>query len=290
MKKLILGCGYLGRRVAQAWLADGQEVLALTRSSQRASELEAGGIQPIVGDVTSSFHLSDCGDIDTVLFAVGFDRTAGKGIRDVYVEGLRRTLDQLPMPPRRFIYISSTGVFAQNDGQWVDENSACEPVREGGRACLAAEALLRRHPIHQRAIILRLAGIYGPDRLPKLQDVLSGKPIPASANGYLNLIHVDDAAGIVLAAEQQAVAPELLLVSDGHPVLRGDFYRALARLTNSPEPRFADPHVESSSRQRGSTDKRINSSKLRERLQFAYRYPSYVEGIAEIVGDVARGE
>ncbi len=201
MKKLILGCGYLGRRVAQAWLEAGQEVLALTRSSQRAEQLAANGIRPIVGDVTSSLDLRDCADIDTLLFAVGFDRKAGKPIRDVYVEGLRRTLDQLPALPRRFIYISSTGVYSQNDGQWVNEQSPCEPVREGGKACLAAEELLRQHPVGQRAIILRLAGIYGPDRLPKLQDVIAGKPIAATANGYLNLIHVDDAVQIILAAE-----------------------------------------------------------------------------------------
>jgi nucleoside-diphosphate-sugar epimerase len=283
MKKLILGCGYLGRRVAQAWLDGGHEVLALTRSAERAETLAASGIRPIVGDVTSSLDLNDCDDVDTVLFAIGFDRTAGKQIRDVYVEGLRRTLDQLPMLPRRFIYISSTGVFAQNDGQWVNEQSACEPVREGGKACLAAEELLQQHAIGERTIILRLAGIYGPDRLPKLREVVAGRPITASANGYLNLIHVDDAVRVVLAAETQLSPPEMLLVSDGTPVLRGDFYRELARATNSPEPRFEEPFTDSSTAFRASTDKRIDSELLRERLRFTYRYPSYVEGLAEIV-------
>jgi len=283
MKKLILGCGYLGSRVAQAWLASGWEVLALTRTSQRAEELAAVGIRPIIGDVTGSLDLRDCEDIDTILFAVGFDRAAGKQIRDVYVEGLRRTLDELPMPPRRIIYISSTGVFAQNDGEWVNELSPCEPVREGGKACLAGEELLREHAVGRRAIILRLAGIYGPDRLPKLQDVVAGKPIAATANGYLNLIHVDDAVQIILAVEDQLSPPELLLVSDGHPVLRGDFYRELARLTNSPEPRFDDPSADSSTADRTSTDKRIDSTLLRERLRFTYRFASYVEGLADVV-------
>ncbi len=283
MKKLILGCGYLGRRVAQAWLEVGHEVLALTRSAKRADAFAACGISPIVGDVTSSLDLTDCDDLDTVLFAVGFDRTAGKAIRDVYVDGLRRTLDQLPSLPRRFIYISSTGVFAQNDGQWVNEQSACEPVREGGKACLAAEELLQQHAIGERTIILRLAGIYGPDRLPKLREVVAGRPITASANGYLNLIHVDDAVRVVLAAETQLSPPEMLLVSDGTPVLRGDFYRELARATNSPEPRFEEPFTDSSTAFRASTDKRIDSELLRERLRFTYRYPSYVEGLAEIV-------
>ena len=285
MKKLILGCGYLGRRVAQAWLEVGHEVLALTRSAKRADAFAACGISPIVGDVTSSLDLTDCDDLDTVLFAVGFDRSAGKAIRDVYVDGLRRTLDQLPSLPRRFIYISSTGVFAQNDGQWVNEQSICEPVREGGQACLAAEELLRQHAMTSRTIILRLAGIYGPDRLPKLRDVIAGKPIVASANGYLNLIHVEDAVQIVLAIEQQLTSPELFVVSDGHPVLRGDFYRELARVSDSPPPRFDEPLADSSTAFRASTDKRIDSSRLRERLRFTYRYPSYVEGLVNLLAD-----
>ncbi len=282
MKKLIFGCGYLGSRVAQAWLDGGQEVSALTRSKQRASELRTRGVRPIVGDVTSSLDLSGCDEIDTILFAVGFDRTVGNAIHDVYVEGLRRTLDRLPTLPRRFIYISSTGVFAQNDGQWVNEQSVCQPGRDGGKACLAAERILRQSALSERTIILRLAGIYGPDRLPKLRDIVAGNPISASPTGYLNLIHVDDAVQIILAAEQPSVTPELLLASDGQPVLRGTFYRELARVTNSPEPRFEDPMAESSTAHRASTDKRIDNSKLRDRLRFTYRYPSYVEGLTSI--------
>lgn len=288
MKKLILGCGYLGQRVAQAWLDGGDEVIALTRSSARMRELESRGIRPIIGDVTSTLDLSGCVDIDTVLFAVGFDRTAGNAIHDVYVDGLRRTLDQLPEPPQRLIYISSTGVFSQNDGNLVDEQSVCEPTRAGGKACLAAEELLRQHSLGARAIILRLAGIYGPGRLPKLQDLVAGKPLAAAPNGFLNLIHVEDAVRLVLAAEQQLHPPEMLLVSDGQPVLRADFYRELARLTNSPAPSFEGVSTGSTTGQRASTDKRIDNKRLREQLSFTYRYPSFVEGLAAIVAGLER--
>jgi nucleoside-diphosphate-sugar epimerase len=119
--------------------------------------------------------------------------------------------------------------------------------------------------------------------LPKLQDVIAGKPIAASANGYLNLIHVDDAVQVVLGVEQQLAAPELLVVSDGHPVLRSEFYRELARVSNSPPPRFEEPSADSTAAFRASTDKRIDSTHLREWLRFTYRYPSYVEGLADIL-------
>ncbi len=283
MKKLIFGCGYLGRRIARAWLDQQHQVLAVTRSVQRADELRNSGILPIVGDITQELNLSDCADVDTLLFAVGFDRKAGNAIHDVYFDGLRRVIDALPELPRRLIYISSTGVFAQNEGQSVNEQSPCEPTREGGKACLAAEQFLQQHAIGSRTIILRLAGIYGPDRLPKLQDVIAGNSIAVAPNGYLNLIHVDDAVEIVLAAEQQLQTPELLLVSDGHPVLRGDFYSELAKQTNSPPPSFGQSSLGATTNNRASTDKQIDSSRLRELLQFDYHFPSYVEGLAAII-------
>ena len=290
MKKLIFGCGYLGNRVAQAWLAQGDEVLAVTRSVARAKEFVARGIKPIVGDITDSLDLSDVDGVDSVLFAVGFDRSCGKEIREVYVDGLRNVLQRLPDSFRRFIYISSTGVYGQTDGEWVDEDSPCEPERAGGQACLAAESLLQAHEFETRTTILRLAGIYGPARLPRMKDVIAGNPIDSPADGYLNLIHVDDAVSVVLATAQLADAPERIVVSDGQPVLRGEFYRELARLSGAPEPRFAASPPASATHGRHSTDKRINNNRMRERLRITLRYPSFREGLAAIVAAELAGD
>lgn len=283
MKKLVLGCGYLGGRVADAWIGRGEQALAVTRSAERAREFTSRGIDPIVADIGGTIDLSAASEIDTVLFAVGFDRTSGKTIRDVYVNGLRNVLDALPHSITRFIYISSTGVYSQSNGEWIDEDSPCEPQREGGRACLEAESLLRAHPLGARSVILRLAGIYGPNRLPKLRDIVAGRPIEAASRDHLNLIHVDDAVRTVLAAEHHTQTPELFLVSDGQPVPRGDFYRELARLCGAPEPQFVEPTGSTTASQRGSSDKRVANQRLRERLAFDLRYPSYREGLAAIV-------
>ncbi len=288
MKKLILGCGYLGSRVATAWLTQGEEVLAVTRSPQRAEEFRSRGIKPIVGDVTESLDLRDGDEIDTLLFAVGFDRTAGHSMQAVYVDGLRSVLEQLPAWPRRFIYISSTGVYAQEHGEWIDESAPCLPRREGGQACLAAEELLREHVIGERTITLRLAGIYGPGRLPKLADLLAGRPLAVSAHGFLNLIHVDDAVRVVLAAEAKLAPPELLLVSDGHPVLRGEFYRELARLSQAPEPIFSTSEIDASTAPRALTDKRIDNRRLIQHLGGILHYPTYREGLQSLMRDQIR--
>ena len=286
MAKLIFGCGYLGMRVAHRWLDAGHDVYATTRSATRAKEFRALGIHPLVRDLNSTVVLPELPSLDTVLFAVGFDRTSGKTIHDVYVEGLRNALASLPHSFQRFIYTSSTGVYGQSDGQWVDEDSPCEPTRDGGCACLAAERLLEAHPRGPRAIILRLAGLYGPRRIPKWDAVKAGIPLSVEPHGYLNLIHVDDAARIVLAAEANAKPPCRYLVADGEPVARGDFYRELARRLAAPSPQFVNPPPGSSAAERAISSKRVRNARMRHDLDVTLMYPSYREGLAAIAAHI----
>ena len=283
MAKLIFGCGYLGSRVADLWRAAGDEVYAVTRSAQRAASFASAGLKPIVADLTAASELPIPQEVRTVLFAVGYDRAGGPSIGEVYVGGLERALAALPASIRRFVYISSTGVYGHVTGSEVDESSPCHPTREGGRACLAAEQLLRASRFADKAIILRLAGIYGPGRIPRSQDLLAGRPIDAPAAGWLNLIHVEDAAGIVLLAERHAQLPRLYVVSDGQPVQRGDYYRELGRLVNAPPPQFVEPPPASPAAERAASDKRVNPRLMMTELSPTLRYPSYREGLAAIV-------
>ena len=105
-RKLIIGCGYLGRRVARRWLAQRDAVFALTRSAERAGEFQASGIVPIVGDVTDPASLATIPDVETALYAVGLDRASGKSMREVYVGGLENVLNHLVGKVRKFLYIS----------------------------------------------------------------------------------------------------------------------------------------------------------------------------------------
>jgi nucleoside-diphosphate-sugar epimerase len=280
--KLVVGCGYLGSRVAALWRAQNQPVTVVTRSAERASGLQADGYAPLVADVTdppSLVKLRQLGPIESVLYAVGFDRAAGKTLHEVYAEGLRTLLDALPVTVERILYISTTGVYSQNDGDWIDENSVCRPTREAGRVCLEAESLLTQHAFGPRAIILRLAGIYGPGRIPRRNELLSGQPVAAAADAWLNLIHVDDAARIVLAVEKQVRPPHVYLVSDGHPVRRRHYYEHAARLLNAPPPVFCEPEPQELANRRGGTDKRVNIARLTSEVRFDFQYPSFGEGL-----------
>jgi nucleoside-diphosphate-sugar epimerase len=230
---LIIGCGYLGRRVAARWTAAGRAVAALTR--RNADTLRNLGVAPVVGDVLDPASLRGLPAAGTVLYTVGMGRGSGRSMREVSLDGLRHVLDTLPAP-RRFVYVSSTGVYGQTDGSWVDESSPTEPTEESGRVVLDAERLLREKL--PAAVVLRFAGIYGPGRLLRRQSLLKGEPLAGDPAKWLNLIHVDDGAGAVLAAEAHAAPGETYNVADDEPVSRRGFYTLLAELLYAPPARF----------------------------------------------------
>lgn len=280
MDRLIVGCGYLGQRVARLWRDAGDTVWAVTRSPERAKQFQKEGLTAHVGDILQVETLTGLPEVDTVLFAVGYDRTSDASIEEVYVKGFQNLLDALPTSTCTVIHISSTGVYAQDDGDWVDENSVCEPVREGGRACLAAEQRLRSHRCGVPAKILRLAGLYGPGRIPRCADLMAGRPLPASPDAYLNLIHVDDAARVVLAASGGG-ARGTYTISDGSPTTRGEYFGELARLLGAPAPRFVS--IEEQSPRRAANSKRVRNDRMIRELGIRLKYPSYREGLAAIV-------
>lgn len=272
--KLILGCGYLGRRVAALWQRQGDHVIATTRRPETADELQRQGLQPLVCDVLDPPELPA---VDAVCYAVGLDRQAGASMRSVYVDGLARVLARLPRP-RRFIYISSSSVYGQSDGGWIDESAATEPVEESGRIVLAAEQTLRQ--ALPEAIILRFSGIYGPGRLLRRTSIEAGTPIVADADKWLNLIHVDDGARAVLAAEQRANAAGTYNICDGHPMRRRDFYQELARLLHAPPPVFIPPPADQPAPPHEKANRRISNRRMWAELGVELQYVDYQQGLA----------
>jgi nucleoside-diphosphate-sugar epimerase len=281
MPKLIVGCGYLGMRVARQWLAAGHGVAGVVRTPQRAEELQRAGIRAVVADVTRPETLVNLPAAETVLCSVGYDHAAGRSRSEVHVDGLRNVLDALSPETDRLIFISSTGVHGEAGGAWVNEDSPCKPTREAGKALFAAEGLLAGHSFGRRAIVLRLAGLYGPGRLPRAADLMAGRPMAVPAGAYVNLVHVDNAAAVVLAAEAHAVPPCTYVVSDGHPVPRREFYRYLAALLGAPEPQFVEPATEDCSRGHGS--KRVDNRRMLRDLKVELAYPTYREGLVASV-------
>ena len=287
MKKLVIGCGYLGHRVAKRWLKQGDSVFAVTRSRERAEALGKEGICPIVGDVVDPKLAWQLPAVRTVLHAVGYDRRAAIPRRDVIVGGLRNVLGGLPDVVERVIFISSTGVMGNHGGSWVDESSVCVPQREAGRCGLEAEELLRSHETWGRSVILRLSGMYGPGRLPKLADIRAGRPVAAPENAYLNLIHVDDGVEAVIGAERRAAGGSLYLVSDGTPITHREFYSELARQLGSWPIEFCSPEAGSRGASAGSGNKRVSNAKMLRELGVDLNYATYREGLRAICAELS---
>jgi len=272
---IIVGCGYLGRRVARRWLASKRPIVALTRNNAEA--MTALGIEPLIGDVLDPHTLGRWPEAETVLYSVGLDRTTGKSMREVFVHGLDNVLGTLAPGPR-FIYVSSTSVYGQTHGEFVDEQAATEPAEESGAIIREAENLLRRK--RPDAILLRFAGLYGLDRLLRRQTQLrSGEPIAGDPERWLNLIHVEDGADAVLAAESRGVPGETYNIVDDQPTTRRTYYTFLAELTGAPAPRF------SGQADARANNRRVSNAKAKRTLKWRPNYPSYREGLPAAIRD-----
>ncbi len=281
LRTLIFGSGYLGLRVAKKAAFSGHQVWAATRNPSKAASFPADGIEPLIADWTDPRTLCAIPPVDQLLVAVAYDRSGGHSRHESQVAGLRNLLEVVS-PEARVCYISTTGVYHQSDGSWVDEDAPAQPTREAARIHLEAESMLLGLRPHERCTILRLAGIYGPGRVPRAADVIAGRPIASPAAGYLNLIHVEDAAEAVISAWSRAV-DHLYLVADDCPVVREEFYREIARQCNAPSPRFAEPDADSPVAMRSTSNKRILNRRMKRDLIPRLAFPTYREGLADIL-------
>ena len=278
----ILGCGYVGLELARQ-LADEHEVIGVRRSSAGLDAVEATGATAVQADVTDGRSLESVPDVDAIAFAASSGGRGAKAAERVYVDGLRTAIEAFgdrDDAPEQLIYTSSTGVYGDHDGDWVDETTALSPTTPKTRVLVEAERVAREdapeYGIDGR--VVRFAGLYGPDRY-RLDRYLDG-PV---TEGYLNMIHRDDAAGIVrfaLETTQDAV----LLGVDDEPVDKHGFADWLAAECGVEPPpkrskaeRLEDPSLSEVAERRILTSKRCSNGRLRE-LGYEFSYPTYREG------------
>jgi nucleoside-diphosphate-sugar epimerase len=288
MRVLIVGCGYVGLPLGTRLAGEGHEVFGLRRNPAAESELLAAGIRPLFADITRPTELEKLpGGFDWVVHCVAAGGDT-ENYRQIYFEGTGRLLDWLAKdPPRKFVYTSSTSVYGQNDGSWVDEASPAEPVAQTAQILVATENLLLRAATADAgrpgipAIILRVAGIYGPERGRGFKQFLRGLArIEGEGSRFVNMIHRDDVGGCILAALQAGQPGQIYNAADNEPVTQLDFYQWLAATLEKEMPP-AEP--DSESRRRGITNKRVSNAKLRAELGYTFQFPDYRAGyLAEI--------
>lgn len=283
---LVAGCGYVGSELAARLAADGHVTFGLRR---RAGPLP-DGVQPITADLCDRAALRaalaevEHGGIDAVVYAAAADRADDEAYRRAYVEGLENVIgwaDAQGMRPPRVFFTSSTAVYAQQDGAWVDEDSPTEPTHFSGARMLEAERLLAA----AGGCALRLGGIYGPGRTRLVDAVRAGRAtLRPGPPRWTNRIHRDDAAGALrhLIGRALAGAPldPVYVGVDDEPADDAEVLRWLAQRLGAPPPPVAgEPE---GARGRGG-NKRCRNARLRA-AGYAFTFPSFREGYGALIG------
>lgn len=277
-KVMIVGCGDVGSRLGRQLVADGWEVHGLRR---HASALPAG-ILPVPGDLGESAcpPAWPQGEPDYVVFSAAASQHDEAGYRATYVEGLRHCLgwlEQRGQRPKRLLFVSSSGVYAQKEGEQVDEGSPAEAESYSGRVIREAEQVALASGIP--ASVVRLTGIYGPGREYLLRQVREGYRVAVEPPLYANRIHAEDAAGLLaclLRADADGKALDDCYIGvDDAPAPLAEVVDYLRRLMG-----VEQWSAEQSVRRAGS--KRCSNARARA-LGWVPRYPSYREGYAAIL-------
>jgi nucleoside-diphosphate-sugar epimerase len=288
MRVLIVGCGYVGVPLGAELVRLGHEVFGLRRNPAAENELKAAGIQPLFADVTKLEELNKLPrEFDWVVNCVAAGGDA-ENYREVYFNGTKNLIEWLacgdeaqrrpaPNPPKKFVYTSSTSVYAQNDGSPVKESSPTEPAAETSKILVETEKVLLDAAAQRKfpAVILRVAGIYGPDRGHWFKQFLKDAAhLEGDGARFLNMIHRDDLIGCIIAALKNGRAGEIYNAADDEPVSQLHFFQWLAQAVDKPLPPSV-PANPDAVRRRGVTNKRVSNRKLKMELGHQFKYPNF---------------
>jgi len=279
---LIVGCGDVGGRLATQLLDADWQVYGLRRSIERLP----AGVIGVAGDLFSEQCPAQwpTGPIDYVVYSAAATEHDEAGYQAAYVDGLKNTLAWLKQhgqQPKRLLFVSSSGVYAQKDGEWIDETSPALSTNYSGRIILDAERVALDSGIAASAV--RLTGIYGPGREWLLGQVRKGYRVAVEPPLYGNRIHADDAAGLLaflLEADRQGKALDDCYIGvDNAPAPLAEVVDWLRERLG-----ITEWAAEASVRRAGS--KRCSNARAKA-LGWEPRYSNYREGYAAILGEQA---
>lgn len=265
----------------------GHDVFACNRTSALQAEIEKAGIHFLSADVCDRSSLEKLpAPFDWVVDMVSAGGGGPAEYRKAYLEGARFLIDWLgTTPPKKFIFTGSTAVYGQDDGTQVKEESPTNPASETGCILVETERVLMEafQTLKFPSIVLRVAGIYGPDRGYGLRQFLKNQVvIEGNGDRCVNMIHRDDLVGAIIAALQSGRAGQVYNVVDDEPVSQLHLLRWLSDATGKPMPPFATA-TQAVTRSRSSTHKRVLNRKLKMELGVTLKHPTFRQGLtAEI--------
>ena len=231
---LIIGCGYIGRGLGARYLLAGEPATGVVFSLESSLQLRKIGIEPIALNLDQSLEQLPLEDAGRIFY---FAPPPDSGIRDTRLGRFLGALRKRRCLPR-IVYISTTGVYGDCQGDWVDEKRPVQATTDRARRRLDAEHSLLEWALQDEGevVILRVAGIYGPGRLP-LARLRQGLPmIHESEAPWTNLIHADDLVSVCVAAMTGGANGEIYNVSDGAPGNMAEYFNLVADLAELDRP------------------------------------------------------
>lgn len=276
MKILFIGCGDIAQRTA-ALLGNSHQCFGFKRNP---NQLPAD-IIPIAGDVTNTDKLQRvvAQEFDIWVATLTPPEFSEQGYRDSYLAAANSILEvsQTEKPPQLILWVSSTSVYGDSAGGWVDESTVPQPQKFSGKILLQAEQLIQQVPCCSS--IVRFSGIYGRGRSRLINQVLAGKGRPESPEQWSNRIHSDDCAGVLAHLVQRFVTgqglEQVYLASDSQPVTQHSLRKWLAEQLSVD---LIEEPVTGSATRRCSNKKLLDSG-------YCFKYPSYTEGYLELLSD-----
>lgn len=263
-------------------------MVGMTRGAESAESLRREGIEPIVADITSLESLRPIPSrFDAIVFCVSSGRRGEAAYREAYLQGTINLLEWMrSSPPSIIVCTGSTTVYAQTDESWVDESSPVEPPHASGKILLESEKRLLQSGVP--AVVLRLAGIYGPVRHAMLDKLRGGTTVlPGDGRHFINMVHRDDIVTAILAAIDRKPTGQVFNVVDDEPTRQAEYVRWLCDRLRLAMVKF-DPDAEGSfkagMRKGFQANRRISNAKLKKELGVVLRYPNFRVGLKPLLG------
>jgi nucleoside-diphosphate-sugar epimerase len=278
---LIIGCGYIGLPLARALLTRGDTVTGWVRSTKSAEELADEGLARVVtGSVAEENSWRGVEEkFDAIVHCASSGGGGAAAYREVYLEGVRQMNRHQPQAQR--IFVSSTSVYGQADGAWVDESSLAQPASPTSQILREAE----EEALGAEALVVRAAGIYGPGRAMLFEKFRRGDAvIEGDGTRWINQVHQADLVAALAHLLEAGMPGQIYNAADNEPVMLRDYYAWCSETLHLPLPAHGpvDPH-----RKRGLTNKRIDNRKLRA-TGWEPRFPDFKKGLAAGL-DLPRG-
>ncbi|VAW69762.1 Nucleoside-diphosphate-sugar epimerases [hydrothermal vent metagenome] len=294
-KLSIAGCGYIGKKIARLLMAKNRQpdCFVLSKHSKKTCEsigLNANRLDLDMPDM-------DMPDMDGVESNNTFENSSiaylvappAQGRTDTRMQHFISMLEKKSIAPEKIILISTTGIYGDCNGRWIDETQAEKPQADRAYRRLSAESQLKKYckTSQVKYIILRVPGIYAADRLP-LQRITSGKPIVKAENsGYTNRIHADDLAAFCVEALVSSIEQGIYNCCDGHPSTMHDYFTRVADAMGLARPdeislQQAQQELSAGMLSYLAESKRISNKKLLKHFKTELRYPDLTSGLKNL--------